>query len=144
MKPNALHAALIASTTVIGSTHLAQAHDCTLSDAAGRYGYTSNGTIVNPAVGPFTSVGNVTLTETGTFTGSQTTSVAGNLVEETVQGTFTVSPDCAGAATVARLSWDNAGPYQPAPHGLGQPPERVPRPLPYARNQHQYSSPENG
>lgn len=100
MKPNALHAALITLTTVIASTQLAQAHECTVSNAAGRYGYTSTGTIVTPAVGPFTSVGHVTLTETGTFTGTQTTSVAGNLVEETVQGTFTVSPDCAGAATV--------------------------------------------
>jgi hypothetical protein len=100
MKRTALHAALITLATVIGSTHLAQAHECTVSDAAGRYGYTSTGTIVNPAIGPFTSVGHVALTETGTFTGAQMTSIAGNLVEETVQGTFTVSPDCTGAVTV--------------------------------------------
>jgi hypothetical protein len=100
MRPNALNIALIIFTAVIGATRLAQAHECSVSDAAGRYGYTSTGTIVNPAVGPFTSVGHVTLTETGTFTGAQTTSIAGNLVEETVQGTFTVGPDCTGAATV--------------------------------------------
>jgi hypothetical protein len=82
-----------------GFAQLVLAHECTLSDAAGRYGYTSIGTIVNPAVGPFTAVGHVTLTETGTFTGAQTTSVAGNLVEETVQGTFTVNPDCTGVGT---------------------------------------------
>src|SRR4029077_17503461 len=99
-KPTALHAALIALTAIIGSTQLAQAHECTVSDAAGRYGYTSTGAIVNPAIGPFTAVGHVKLTETGTFTGAQTTSIAGNLVEETVQGTYTISPDCTGAATV--------------------------------------------
>src|SRR5215813_6000393 len=100
MKTKALQAALITLTTVIGSAQLAQAHECTVSNAAGRYGYTSTGTIVNPALGPFTTVGHVTLTEAGTFTGAQTTSIAGNLVEETVQGTFTVGSDCAGTVTV--------------------------------------------
>jgi hypothetical protein len=51
-------------------------------------------------VGLFTAVGHVTFTETGTFSGAQTTSIAGNLVEETVQGTYAVNPDCTGSATV--------------------------------------------
>jgi len=76
------------------------AHECTLSDAAGRYGYTSNGSIVTPAVGPYTAVGHVTLNESGTFTGAQTTSIAGNLFEETIHGTYTVNADCTGSATV--------------------------------------------
>ena len=76
------------------------AHECTASDVAGRYGYTSTGSIVSPPVGPFTAVGRVTFTETGTLSGAQTTSIAGNLVEETVQGTFAVNPDCTGSATV--------------------------------------------
>jgi len=61
----------------LGFAQLALAHECTLSDAAGKYGYTSSGTIVNPAVGAFAAVGRVTLTEGGTFTGAQTTSIAG-------------------------------------------------------------------
>jgi hypothetical protein len=90
---------------ILGSALLAvapavQAHECTMSDAAGRYGYTSTGSIVNPPVGPFTAVGHVTFTESGTFSGAQTTSIAGNLVDETVQGTYTVNPDCTGSATV--------------------------------------------
>jgi hypothetical protein len=92
--------ALVLGCLLLGSVQALQAHQCTLSDAAGKYGYTSSGTIVSPAIGPFTAVGHVTLTETGTFDGAQTTSVAGNLVAETVQGTFTVNPDCTGAATV--------------------------------------------
>jgi len=71
-----------------------------MADAAGKYGYTSSGTIVTPAVGPFTAVGHVTLSESGTISGAQTTSIAGNLVEETIQATFTVNPDCTGSATV--------------------------------------------
>src|SRR5215471_15107225 len=100
MKPTTLHTGLVASTALLGYLQVAQAHECTLSNAAGRYGYTSSGTIVNPAVGPFTAVGHTTLTESGTLSGAQTTSIAGNLVEETIQGTFAVNPDCTGSATV--------------------------------------------
>jgi hypothetical protein len=71
-----------------------------LSNTAGSYGYTSNGTIVTPPVGPFTAVGRVTLTDSGTLSGAQMTSIAGSLVEETVEGTYTVDPDCTGFATV--------------------------------------------
>jgi len=120
MKPTALHTGLVASTALLGYLQVAQAHECTVSNAAGRYGYTSSGTIVNPAVGPFTAVGHTTLTESGTFSGAQTTSIAGNAVEETIQGTFSINADCTGSATVnvyhgttlARMSlinlvWDN-------------------------------------
>ncbi|MGH8264177.1 MAG: hypothetical protein ACRETU_13320 [Steroidobacterales bacterium] len=90
-----------------------------MRNVAGDYGYTSTGSIVTPAVGPFVAVGRVTFTDSGTFTGQQTTSVAGNLVDETVQGTYTVDPDCTGSAvvfvyhgstlartTTIRLVWD--------------------------------------
>jgi hypothetical protein len=91
---------IILSSGLCAVSQAVQAHECTVSDAAGRYGYTSSGTIVNPAVGPFTAVGHTTLTESGTLSGAQTTSIAGNLVEEAVQGTFAVNPDCTGSATV--------------------------------------------
>ena len=97
MKPMTLGITLC--STLFGLAQAGQAHECTVSDAAGRYGYTSSGSIVTPPVGPFTAVGHVTLTEGATFTGAQTTSVAGNLVEETLQGTFTVNPDCTGVGT---------------------------------------------
>ena len=90
----------ILGSTMLGVTQTPLAHECTVVDAAGRYGYTSTGTIVNPPVGPFTAVGQVTFTETGTLSGTQTTSIAGNLVEEILQGTFTVNPDCTGSGTV--------------------------------------------
>ncbi len=105
---------------VLGQAAQAREHECRASAVAGRYGYTSSGTIVTPAVGPFTAVGEVTLTRTGTFTGSQTTSIAGTLFAETVSGIFTVNPDCTGVmtayvyhgSTLARTTqlnwvWDN-------------------------------------
>jgi len=92
--------AVVLGAALLGAAQVTQAHQCTLSDTAGSYGHTSSGTIVSPPVGPFTAVGHVTLTESGTLSGSQTTSVAGNLVAETFQGTFTVNPDCTGSAIV--------------------------------------------
>src|SRR6266478_9400584 len=98
MKPMTL--GIILCSTLFGLAQAGQAHECTVSDAAGRYGYTSSGSIVTPPGGPFTAVGHVTFTESGTFSGAQTTSIAGNLVDEIIQGTFTVNPDCTGSATV--------------------------------------------
>ena len=111
---------IILCSVLLGLAQTAQAHECALSDVAGKYGYTSSGTIVNPAIGPFTAVGRVTFTDTGTFSGAQTTSIAGNFFDEIIQGTFSVNPDCTGTATVyvyhgttlARTSrinlvWDN-------------------------------------
>jgi hypothetical protein len=91
---------IIASSALLLIAPVALAHDCSMSDAAGRYGYTSNGSIVTPPIGLFTAVGHVTFTEFGTFSGAQTTSIAGGLVDETIQGSYTVNPDCTGAATV--------------------------------------------
>ena len=100
------HIAHIALTVALCSMFLGVAlasqaqPGCTLSGVAGEYGYTSSGTIAAPPVGPFGTVGRVTLTDSGTFSGAQTTSIAGNIFEETVQGTYTVNSDCTGAAIV--------------------------------------------
>jgi hypothetical protein len=42
----------------------------------------------------------VTFTDSGTLSGVQTASIAGSLVDETIEGTFTVNPDCTGSGTV--------------------------------------------
>jgi hypothetical protein len=69
-----------------------------MSNVAGDYGYTSTGSVVSPPVGPFTAVGRVTITSAGTFTGEQTTSVGGNVVDESITGSFAVNPDCTATA----------------------------------------------
>jgi uncharacterized protein YcfJ len=91
---------VLMASTVVGLGSYAQAHECSLSSVSGKYGHTSTGTIVTPAIGPFTAVGHTTWTDTGTMSGAQTTSVAGNLVDETLQGTYAVNADCTGTATV--------------------------------------------
>jgi hypothetical protein len=91
---------IILVAAIVSLAPMAQAHGCTMSDVAGKYGYTSSGTIVAPPVGAFTAVGHVTFTTTGTFSGAQTTSIAGNFFDETVSGTYTVNSDCTGTAVV--------------------------------------------
>jgi hypothetical protein len=78
----------------------AAARSCSLARVAGKYGFTSSGAIIAPPVGAFTAVGDVTFSETGAFSGAQTTSIAGNFFDETFSGTFSVNPDCTGTATV--------------------------------------------
>lgn len=96
--PSAL--GLLIWSALLGLSQAAHASQCQLSGVVGSYGYTSTGTIVTPPVGVFAAVGHVTLSNAGTVTGAQTTSIAGNLIEETITGTFVVNPDCTGTATV--------------------------------------------
>jgi hypothetical protein len=91
---------ILLASTALGLASQALAHECSLSNVAGKYGHTSTGTIVSPAIGPFTAVGHVEFTETGTMSGAQTTSIAGNLVDETFQGTYSVNANCTGTSTV--------------------------------------------
>lgn len=112
--------AIILGCALVGVAQGVQAHECTASGIAGKYGYTSSGTIVTPAVGAFTAVGRITFTGVGTFSCAQTTSIAGNFFDETVEGTYAVNPDSTGTlkvyvyhgSTLARTSrvtmvWDN-------------------------------------
>jgi ABC-type transporter lipoprotein component MlaA len=91
---------IICFLALAGMATTATAHSCSLASVAGEYGYTSNGTIVSPPVGPFAAVGHVAFTASGTFSGAQTTSIAGNFFDETVSGTYSVNRDCTGTAVV--------------------------------------------
>src|SRR5262245_26012659 len=91
--------ALLSCSALVALAQPAQAKpQCTMSNVAGDYGYTSTGSVVSPPVGPFAAVGRVTITGAGTFTGEQTTSVGGNVADETITGTYAVDPDCTGTA----------------------------------------------
>ncbi len=103
MRPNFVHATLgiILCSWLSAVAPTAEALQCKPSNVAGTYGYTSTGTIVSPPVGAFAGVGQITLNADGTFTGSQTTSIAGSLANETIEGTFTVNPDCTATLTAS-------------------------------------------
>jgi hypothetical protein len=103
MKRNMLATGTVASVVVlflVGTGLPAQAAQCSLANVAGVFGYTSTGTIVTPPIGPFAAVGRVNFTSSGTLSGTQRSSFAGNQADETVSGTYSVSADCTGTATV--------------------------------------------
>jgi hypothetical protein len=81
-----------------GNVPAAHAGSCSLTRVAGRYGYTTSGSI--PSLGPFAAVGAVSLEASGNFSGTQTTSINGAILEETVSGTYTVNADCTGTVLV--------------------------------------------
>jgi hypothetical protein len=92
---------LAACALFIGMVAAAEASNCSPANIAGTYGYTSNGSIVTPPFGPFVAVGVVTFDKSGTLSGAQVTSIAGNFFDETFEGPFTVNPDCTGSAVVS-------------------------------------------
>jgi hypothetical protein len=76
----------------------ANARSCSLSGVAGKYGYTSSGSI--PTLGAVAGVGHITLDASGNLSGAQTVSFNGAIVPETLSGTYTVNADCTGTATI--------------------------------------------
>jgi hypothetical protein len=74
-------------------------HQCSLAGAAGNWGFTDSGTLVG--VGPRTAVGILTLDAAGNvLNGEATSSLNGNIADETFSGTYTVNPNCTGTISV--------------------------------------------
>lgn len=74
---------------------------CSLALSAGHFAFTDNGTVVG--IGPRTAVGVFTLDGAGKLAdGVGTSSLNGNVAQETFSGTYTVNADCTGtgAATI--------------------------------------------
>ena len=71
---------------------------CSNATAAGKWGFTTNGTI--PGIGPVGAVGRFSQDIGGNLIGSQTRSLNGGVAEETLTGNVTVNPDCTGTATI--------------------------------------------
>ena len=88
-------ASLFALGLMLGTGSLCYADDdgCSLARAAGKYGFTDNGTVVG--IGPRTAVGVFTLDGAGNLlNGSATSSLNGGIAVEIFSGTYTVNSDC--------------------------------------------------
>ncbi len=88
---------VLATTFVLSMVQTGHAADsaCSLARAAGRYGFSTDGTVVG--VGPRVSAGVFTLDSTGNITnGKATSSLNGAVAGETFAGTYTINPDCTG------------------------------------------------
>lgn len=74
---------------------------CSLASVAGNYGFTLNGTLLLPSgIVPLAAIGRVTLTAQGNASGTEARNSGGSFAAETLTATFTVNPDCTGAATI--------------------------------------------
>ena len=84
----------------IGLVPAAQAGQCSLAEASGKYGFTLNGVVILPTGAvPIAAVGRATIDSKGNMTGVEARSVGGSYADETLQGTLTVNPDCTGSVT---------------------------------------------
>jgi hypothetical protein len=93
--------ALSMATLYLGlaATAQAQAPACSLALTAGRWGYSTSGTVVG--IGPRSSLGIFTLDAAGNLlNGKATASLNGSVMEEFYSGTYTVNPDCTGKLAI--------------------------------------------
>jgi len=79
----------------------AQATQCSLAGAAGKYGFTLNGVVITPnGPVPIAAVGKAMLDASGNVSGAEARSVGGGFADETFTGTYTVNADCTGTTTL--------------------------------------------
>ncbi len=83
----------------LAATAQAQGPACSFARAAGKWGFTTSGTVVG--IGPRASVGIFTLDAAGNLLrGKATASLNGGVTNETFSGTYTVNPDCTGKLAI--------------------------------------------
>lgn len=79
--------------------------ECSNATLRGAFGYTSTGTLLDtyvppPLAGPFAEVGRQTFDGKGITDATATLSANGNIVKVTIEGTYSVNPDCTGSSTL--------------------------------------------
>ncbi len=82
----------------VSAAHASDARNCSTTSVAGKFGFTTTGSI--PAIGPVAATGVLTLDRSGNITGAQTRSLNGDIADETFTGTAIVNPDCTGTNTI--------------------------------------------
>jgi hypothetical protein len=79
---------------------------CSNAALQGSFGYTQIGTLLPagvppPFAGPYAEVGRQTFDGKGNTDATGAISANGNIIKVTIQGTYTVNPDCTGSMTLA-------------------------------------------
>lgn len=93
-------AVLSFAVILAGVMPAAHAGDCSLETVAGHWGFTLTGVALFPAGPvPVAAVANGFFDAKGDFTGTEARSVGGDYADETLNGNWTVNPDCTGTLT---------------------------------------------
>src|ERR1700732_3346054 len=94
-----LLAGLLFETVVLRAAPAAQARQCSSAGVAGKWGFTTSGTVVG--IGPRASLGIFTLDGAGNLiNGKATASLNGSVTDEAFAGTYSVNPDCTGKLAI--------------------------------------------
>jgi hypothetical protein len=90
-------------TLLVGLARVAAAQTpgaCSPFSPAGTWGITHTGTIIFPTGAvPVAIVGTITVDANGNFSGTQITSMGGQISKTALRGTLTMNPDCTGTFT---------------------------------------------
>jgi hypothetical protein len=88
-------------TAMLALTPPADAHGCTMMDAAGKYGFTLTGVLLT-STGPVpaAAVGRAVVDFSGHVTGTEARNLGGGYAEETMSGTLSLNSDCTGTMTL--------------------------------------------
>jgi hypothetical protein len=93
--------AVFATVFALAIVSRAQAQECSNVSLQGSFGYTSTGALLpvyaQHFAGPFAEVGRQSFDGSGNTSASATLSANGNIQKVTIQGTYTVNPDCTGS-----------------------------------------------
>ena len=103
---------VFAAVFALGVVSRAQAQECSNATLHGSFGYTSVGTLVSlpdAPVGPFAEVGRQTFDGNGKTQAAATVSADGMILTATIDGTYTVKPDCTGSMTLTVTFPDGIG-----------------------------------
>ena len=73
---------------------------CSSFSPAGTWGISHTGTIIFPTgAAPVAIVGTIAVGANGSFSGTQISSIGGQISKTTLRGTLTMNPDCTGTLT---------------------------------------------
>ena len=86
---------------VVGIGASAEAQHCSFARVAGKYAASDSGTIIG--IGPRAAVALLTFSAAGQVHGQVTASLNGSITQTNLSGTYTVNPDCSGAANFEEL-----------------------------------------
>lgn len=97
--------AWVLALSMFYAQHVVAQEECSNITLRGSFAYTGTGTLLDsyvppPFAGPFAEVGRQTFDGNGNTDATATVSSNGNIAKVTVQGTYTVNPDCTGTMTL--------------------------------------------